>query len=1218
MLGQRLLACADESLLALPLDRLSQRVKDDDTSALLQAIHEAGEADCLRDLLDPARLTEWATGEATTREAELLHAQLQRWLGVGEHGADDPARLATVTPLPTDIEAMIAWARPYDLLGELTRPAHEVLPSLADLPTNVSLVQHALGHGSGIARGKSLLGAQQAQTQARDYLMREAARHAALGARESLWRSAVDDTLRPLNERLRALIGNATLLTLHAFRFVPARAVSVDIDTGVTRGHLHVDDPRGSIAVKLWLSGYEQRALHAECELCHPPGIASTCVHVRVLAARLLDACLDVNDRLHAPLLAMAEVPSWKRFLHALKLNPTSIDTATQRLFFGVQLNGERVVVRAVQQQRQPNGTWTEGRQASPLKLLRARDCAEQDRPVLEAMALISRTASARPVTADIGLLRSLVEHPFVRHDDTGDAIRISEQNVDVALIEQPEGLLPRVSLSGARVAVGDRARDASYLIHHNTSDAMLVFSALTPGLRRLLAALANFHGVLPAESYSQLAPWLASLRQVARVTTPTVLRGTERPAPTKLLMRITPGIDQGIDIALMTRALPMAPLWPPGQGPELAYSLEDGRQVFARRDLHAERDNAKRVIETLALDTLLRLEPFAYRIEDNQTALALLSSAARLHEQIDIEWAERARQLSIVGALRVADLKIELFQKGQWFTVEGGARHAAADIAIGRLLDAVRRGERFVVVNGRDHLEIEQDLFERLQRAQLCTNESVREPSMSTAAAPFWNAALGTATQVSSSAAPAPETPLPEAWNARLRSYQKDGVARLIAQSTWAPGACLADEMGLGKTVQAIALLEARAALGPALVIAPTSVVNQWCEELARFAPSLKVHLQQSRKGRKQRTTLGPRDVVVISYDVLLRDQERLHALPFATQIVDEAQMVKNARTQRAQAVAKVNAQFTVALSGTPIENRLADLWSLFQLVAPGLLGSWARFRARFAVPIERYENAERAAALRQLVAPFILRRTKNQVALELPSRTEVTHMIELSPAEQDLYAAAVRQARRSIGKRRGDNANHRVQILAELTKLRQLACHPRLVIDDERLESSKLHALMQLLDDILPRGHRALIFSQFTRHLALVQEALQRAAVASLYLDGATPAAERTRLVKRFQQREAQVFLISLKAGGTGLNLTAADYVVHLDPWWNPAAEDQASDRAHRIGQTQPLTIVKLVSQGTIEEKVLALHGQKRRLAEAVLAGDAAPNSVDLEALL
>jgi SNF2 family DNA or RNA helicase len=370
---------------------------------------------------------------------------------------------------------------------------------------------------------------------------------------------------------------------------------------------------------------------------------------------------------------------------------------------------------------------------------------------------------------------------------------------------------------------------------------------------------------------------------------------------------------------------------------------------------------------------------------------------------------------------------------------------------------------------------------------------------------------------------------------------------------------------------------------------------------------------------------------VILVSYETLLRDQSEFESHHFATQVVDEAQVIKNARTQRAQAVTSISADFRIALSGTPIENRLGDLWSLLELIAPGLLGTWQRFRSRFATPIERYEDMERAAQLKALVAPFFLRRTKREVEAELPLRTEVLCSVELSPPERELYDAAVHEARRALGHRSRHDSRRTVKILAELTRLRQLACHPRLVLEmggsareqnpHADVSSSKLERLLSLLDDILPRGHRALLFSQFTRHLALVREVLEKRAIPYLYLDGSTPGGARSALVDRFQSGEAQLFLISLKAGGTGLNLTEADYVIHLDPWWNPAAEDQASDRAHRLGQQRPVTVVKLVTQDTIEEKVLALHAHKRRLADAVLLGEGSPDELDqdvLEALL
>jgi SNF2 family DNA or RNA helicase len=520
-----------------------------------------------------------------------------------------------------------------------------------------------------------------------------------------------------------------------------------------------------------------------------------------------------------------------------------------------------------------------------------------------------------------------------------------------------------------------------------------------------------------------------------------------------------------------------------------------------------------------------------------------------------------------------------------------------------------------------------------------MCIMDPQHAPHMARGALPFWLDQLEAQTHAADDGARdwlsrlASRSEVDEAaafaeldprWQTQLRDYQRHGVAWLLNASRWADGVCLADEMGLGKTIQTIALLCVRAPLGAALIIAPTSVVSNWQSELARFAPELQVRVYRGAHRRERLADLGPDCVLVGSYELVLRDRESFEGQKFATQVIDEAQTVRNARTRRARAVASIDSAFRVALTGTPVENRLGDLWSLFSLIAPGLLGTWGRFRSLFAVPIERYDNAERAAELRGVIAPFILRRTKREVARELPPRTEVVHLVEPSAAEQALYTAAVQQARRALGKRiRADDASRHLQILAELTKLRLLACHPRLVIDDARVESSKLLALLQLMEDILPRGHRVLVFSQFVRHLTLVRDAFDRAGITYVYLDGSTPAAQRAELVERFQKAEAQAFLISLKAGGTGLNLTAADYVVHLDPWWNPAAEDQASDRAHRMGQERPVTVVKLVSRGTIEEKVLELHARKRRIAEAALGageGEAPPplDAAVLEALL
>jgi SNF2 family DNA or RNA helicase len=413
---------------------------------------------------------------------------------------------------------------------------------------------------------------------------------------------------------------------------------------------------------------------------------------------------------------------------------------------------------------------------------------------------------------------------------------------------------------------------------------------------------------------------------------------------------------------------------------------------------------------------------------------------------------------------------------------------------------------------------------------------------------------------------------------------------------------------MGLGKTVQAIAVLLDRAKHGPALVLAPTSVAFNWVAELARFAPTLRPVLYGEQADRATcLSRLRKKDVVIVSYGLLVRDAELLAATPFATLVLDEAQALKNPNTRRARAARKLDAAFRIALSGTPFENHLGELWSLFAIIFPGLLGSWEQFRERFAAPIERGKDPEARAALSRVLRPFLLRRTKQEVARELPSRTEIEVSVALSSDEWALYedarlAAVAELDRQGKGVRDGQ---HRFQILAALTRLRLLASHPRLYDGKSAVASSKLRRLLELVDELRREGHRALVFSQFTSHLALVREALDQAGYTSLYLDGSTPAAQRQTLIAAFQAGEAEVFLLSLKAGGTGINLTAADYVIHLDPWWNPAVEDQATDRAHRIGQTRPVTVYRLIARGTIEEQILRLHGDKRALVAGVLDG-------------
>jgi superfamily II DNA or RNA helicase len=455
--------------------------------------------------------------------------------------------------------------------------------------------------------------------------------------------------------------------------------------------------------------------------------------------------------------------------------------------------------------------------------------------------------------------------------------------------------------------------------------------------------------------------------------------------------------------------------------------------------------------------------------------------------------------------------------------------------------------------------------------------------------------------------------TKKPRTLKATLRPYQEAGLSWLKFIHDIGSGGVLADDMGLGKTVQTIAVLLAvkqeEKALR-ALIVAPTSVVTNWERELSRFSPTLAVALWHGSDRKEQIEAVKEAEVVITSYALLRRDEEFLAKLDLSYAILDEAQHIKNPMSATAAAAKRLRAKRRLALTGTPIENRLSEIWSIFDFVSPGLLGPLDRFEARFSRPIEAgdYKTAQR---LRATIHPFILRRTKQEVAKDLPEKIETDQICDLTGEQRSIYMQIAREVRAQVlGEvERVGLAKSQIQILAGITRLRQAACDPRLLglpreFTDE--DSGKLVALRELISNAIEGGHKVLVFSQFVGMLRVIERAMKEDGVPYEYLDGSTK--DRAERVERFQEDPSvPVFLISLKAGGTGLNLTAADTVIHFDPWWNPAVEQQATDRAHRIGQTKVVTAYRLVAAGTIEEKILLLKAKKRELVASVLSEDA-----------
>ena len=687
----------------------------------------------------------------------------------------------------------------------------------------------------------------------------------------------------------------------------------------------------------------------------------------------------------------------------------------------------------------------------------------------------------------------------------------------------------------------------------------------------------------------------------------------------------------QGLKARVVIAPLgPDGPRYPPGDGAAAVVATVAGQRVQTERDLREERRVALHVFDLCPTLSHWAIDGGEALIVGLQDSLQLVSELKGLGEQVSgeevvVEWPE-GKALEVLKTATAEDLKVQIRRKSDWF-VASGELHVDDGMVLqmGVLLEALRVGTtRFVELDEGRYVELTEALRTRLaeldrlrmaRRGKLGTAIPLH-PLAALAMGPLWASAgqldiddhyEAFKGRVAEAEALRPE--LPRTLEAELRPYQIEGFEWLSRLACMEAAACLADDMGLGKTVQALALMLQRAPDGPQLVIAPTSVIANWVDQGLQFAPTLRISLLERLDRQGQVEALGPFDVLVTSYGLLQHSGEALEGVTWQTVVLDEAQAIKNATTKRAKAAKALRAKFRLVTTGTPIENRLDELWSLFEFLLPGLLGTRGRFDKTFGRPIERDGDDGARKALRRLVRPFILRRTKSQVLADLPPRTDVVLRIEPGPEEAAFYEAVRLRAESASSAAASHDPTSMVHVLAEITRLRRAACHPLLVDPSAPFtagQGAKLMRLAELLETLTAEGHRALVFSQFVGHLTLARQVLEQRGISYLYLDGSTPRKQRDSTVREFQSGVGDAFLISLKAGGVGLNLTGADYVVHLDPWWNPAVEDQASDRAHRIGQTRPVTVYRLVTRGTIEERITdELHRSKRKLAEELLAG-------------
>ena len=682
--------------------------------------------------------------------------------------------------------------------------------------------------------------------------------------------------------------------------------------------------------------------------------------------------------------------------------------------------------------------------------------------------------------------------------------------------------------------------------------------------------------------------------------------------------------VDQGIQVSIWIRPFKeYGPYCKAGKGNKTIitnYEVDgQAEKCKTTRNFAQEKKSTKNVLSScFELEEYL-VDDNTYQIDEVDDILDVLSKLEEMKTQnsIFLEW-PKGQKYKIAKRLSAQDFSLSISSEHNWFEYDGSVRISPDKVMhIRELLDALEESNsRFISLSDTQFLELSNSLRKQLDKLRdfsegnkiyNLNSSALMDLSNSiddVEADKEWKSHLSKIKKMDKYT---PE--VPSSLQAELRDYQEDGFKHMSKLANWGIGSCLADDMGLGKTVQAIALILEHAPKGPTLVISPTSVSFNWENEIKRFAPSLNVF---SMYNTKDLDKINKFDVLISSYGLVQSNEELLSKKKWQTIIVDEAQAIKNPHTKRYKAISKLQAKVRIALTGTPIENHLGELWSIFNFINPTMLGSLKRFKTNFANPIEQAKNEVKLESLKELVRPYILRRIKSDVLKDLPPKIEQTIYIEPTEEEKAFYEAIREKAQEKL---LNLDETSKIAILAEITKLRMACCDSSIVQEDIKLNNSKLENFINIIKNIVENGHKVLVFSQFVKFLTKAKELLDKEKVKYHYIDGATTKAQRQKSVGKFQAGDGDAFLLSLKAGGSGLNLTAADYVIHLDPWWNPAVEDQASDRAHRIGQKRTVTIYRLIMKNTIEEKILAMHANKRSLANDILSGDLAGSLSDQE---
>ncbi len=921
---------------------------------------------------------------------------------------------------------------------------------------------------------------------------------------------------------------------------------------------------------------------------------------------------------------------SWQRALSALSaLKEAEIAEFKEpkvRLAWFVEFTDGFLTIYPRQQKRKKNGIWPRGRQVSLQRLFNKEDVdflSKQDQEIISTL----KESTVRGVTSyDFDMSRtlpSLIGHPLLFLAESPETpVEITAGVPELFVSKLGDRLLLRLTPE-----IGD---EPTIAIREDRARFKII--KVTQEHRRIVEIIGSDGLTIPEDAKDQVLNTLGILSSSVTVHSeigPPASDVPQVPADPTPVLQLTP-VGSGFRLAMLIRPFgSRGPYLQPAYGSHTLIAEINGQKQQTCRDFDQEKNKCQEVIDGCPLLDREDHLDYQWQLSDPESCLGFLEELQALEIPARLEWPE-GEKLRISSKVDFRNVQMGIKKKGSWFEVDGSIELDQDKVMdMRQLLQLVQnRQSRFIPLENGQFIALSRALRQHLHDFSAVSRHRDEEIALHPLAIHMLDSFQSAGSRLDGTPAwdkqrqriidaQKLEPAVPSTLQAKLRDYQIEGFRWLSRLAHWGGGACLADDMGLGKTIQALAVILERAGDGPTLVVAPTSVCLNWQAEAEKFAPTLRpvIFGQQDRKALM--ADLGPFDLIVASYGLLQQEEDLFANINWQTIILDEAQAIKNMTTKRSKAAMNLQAKFKAITTGTPIENHLGELWNLFNFINPGLLGSLKDFNQNFALPIERHNDNDKRRILKKILQPFILRRLKSQVLEELPSRTEIVLKVEMSQEEIIFYEALRQESLASITND-ASTAGRPMKILAAITRLRQASCHPRLVSPVSKIPSAKLKLFAKVIDDLLENNHKALVFSQFVSHLTLIREHLDARGISYQYLDGSTPPQQRQARVEAFQKGEGDLFLISLKAGGVGLNLTAADYVIHMDPWWNPAVEDQASDRAHRIGQIHPVTIYRLVCTHTIEEKILALHRDKKDLADSLLEGTDMVTRFDTEELL